>query len=380
MPRDDTANPLVVYQQTRQRIVVSLVVLLIVSAVGALGYWYLGWLEEPGHWTLSECLYMTAITITTVGFGETLDLDYVSGARSWTLLLLLFGISANLYAVSSITSFFVESDFANVRRYRRLLKRMAQIRDHYIVCGAGRTGIHVIGELQAVGRELVVIDEDRELLAELEGKDVLCIVGDATDDEVLEKAGLSRAAGIIAALDDDKTNMFVVVSARQANPRLRIVTKAVSPSAVDKLRRAGADAVVSPAFIGGMRIASEMLRPQVVRFLDEMLRDRDANLRIEEANVGEDGSAVGKALRDAKIREKTGALIIAVRDSDGSTTHIPDADLEIQPGQTLVAIGTPDDIDKLRRAVDHTPIQREAHPASLSYGSRTDGSRPVDRA
>jgi len=376
MPRDDTANPLVVYRQTRQRIVVSLVVLLVVSAIGATGYWYLGWVDEATYWTFRECLYMTAITITTVGFNETLDLDAVSGARTWTLLLLLFGISANLYAVSSITSFFVESDFANVRRYRRLLKRMANIRDHYIVCGAGRTGVHVVGELQSVGGEIVVIDQDRELLAELEDQDVLCIVGDATDDEVLEKAGLSRAKGIIAALDDDKTNMFVVVSARQANPHLRIVTKAVSPTAAEKLRRAGADAVVSPAFIGGMRIASEMLRPQVVRFLDEMLRDREANLRIEEANVGEGGPAVGKKLRDGKIRERTGALIIAVRAADGSTTHIPNADLEIHPGQTLVAIGTPDDIDRLREAVAHEPVMREAHPAGLSYSSRPDGRRP----
>ncbi len=358
MARDETADPLIVYAQTRQRIVVSLGILLGVSAVGAAGYWYLGWLSDPGHWSFQECLYMTAITITTVGFGETLDLDSVAGSRNWTLLLLLFGISANLYAVSSITSFFVESDFANVRRYRRRRARMAQLRDHYIVCGAGRTGIHVLGELRAVGHEVIVIDKDRELLAELEHDEILCIVGDATEDEVLERAGLSRAKGIVATLDDDKTNMFVVVTARQASAELRIVTKAVSPSAADKLRRAGADAVVSPALIGGMRLASEMVRPQVVRFLDEMLRDRQANLRIEEANVGDSGSMVGKQLREANVRENTGALIIAVRGATGSITHIPSADLVIEAGQTLVAIGTPDNIAKLRSEVGHRDAGR----------------------
>lgn len=360
MTRDDTADPIVVYRQTRRRIMVSLLVLLAVSAIGALGYWYLGWLARPGHWSLHECLYMTAITITTVGFGETLDLDAVPGGRSWTLILLLFGISANLFAVSSITSFFVESDFANVRRYRRLRARMAKIRDHFIVCGAGRTGIHVLSELRAVGHEVVVIDRNRELLAELEQDDILCILGDATEDEVLDRAGLTRATGLVATLDDDKTNMFVVVTARQASPNLRIVTKAVSPSAADKLRRAGADAVVSPALIGGMRLASEMLRPQVVRFLDDMLRDREANLRIEEATVGESGDMVGRRLRDARVRERTGALIIAVRDSDGVLTHIPSADLELTKGQTLVAIGTPADIAKLREAVGHQPLGRDS--------------------
>jgi len=351
--RDESADPLVIYRQTRRRIVYAVAILAGVSAIGATGYWYLGWLSVPGIWSFKDCLYMTAITITTVGFGETLNLDAVPGSRNWTLILLFFGISANLYAVSSITSFLVESDFANIRRYRRILARMKDLRGHYIVCGAGRTGIHVVSELRSVGHEVVVIDDDTDHLAALQAEDVLCVRGDATEDEVLDRAGLQRAAGVVAALNDDKSNMFIVVTARQANPRLRIVTKAVLASAADKLRRAGADAVVSPASIGGMRLASEMVRPQVVRFLDDMLRDRDVNLRIEEAIVGEAGSMVGQRLRDARTREETGALIIAVRDPHGELTHIPSPDLELQPGFTLVAIGSPENIESLRTAVGH---------------------------
>jgi voltage-gated potassium channel len=344
-------NPIEVYLASRRRVLLALFVLVSVLGLGAAGYWYLAWLERPGYWTFSNCIYFTAITITTVGYGETLDLDSVPGSRTWTLGLLVFGISANLYVVSAITSFFVESDFGNVRRYRRLRKRMEEIHGHYIVCGVGRTGVHVVGELRAMGEKLVCIDQREALLQELEREGVLTLHGDATDDDLLHKAGIARARGIVATLDDDKTNMFVVVTARQTNPGLRIVTKAVSPSAVGKLRRAGADAVVSPAFIGGMRLASEMLRPHVVRFLDEMLRDKEANLRIEEAEIGPSGELVGKRLRDAGLRERCGVLIIAVRSPDGKLDYVPSSDLVLEPGLVVIAIGGPDDIRRTRKAL-----------------------------
>ncbi|MEX1367540.1 MAG: ion channel, partial [Nannocystaceae bacterium] len=165
-------SPIEVYTASRRRVVVAALVLAAVLGVGATGYWYLAWLEDPGHWDFGQCVYMTAITITTVGFEESLDLDAIPGSRAWTLALLVFGISANLYVVSSITSFFVESDFGNVRRYRALRKRMEQIHDHYIVCGVGSTGIHVVGELRAVGETIVCIDENEHVLAELEREGV----------------------------------------------------------------------------------------------------------------------------------------------------------------------------------------------------------------
>jgi len=344
-------NPIEVYAAAQRRVILAFVVLVGVVIIGAAGYWYLAWLQSPGYWSFYDCVYFTAITVATVGFGETLDLDTIPGSRTWTMALMVFGISGNLYAISSITSFFVESDFGNVRRYRRLRKLMDHIHGHYIVCGVGSTGIHVVNELRAMGEKLVCIDQRTTVLEELEREGVLTLHGDATDDEVLHKAGIARARGIVTAMDDDKTNMFVVVTARQTNPNLRIVTKAVFPSAVAKLRRAGADAVVSPAFIGGMRLASEMLRPAVVRFLDEMLRDKEANLRIEEAEIGPGGELVGKKLRDAGIRDRCGALIIAVRSAEGRTDYVPSGDLVLDPGVTVIAIGGPEDIRRLRRAL-----------------------------
>lgn len=356
------SNPIEVYVAAQRRVILAFLVLLGVVGIGAAGYWYLAWLQSPGYWSYFDCVYFTAITISTVGYGETIDLDTIPGSRTWTLMLLILGVSANLYVVSSITSFFVESDFGNVRRYRRLRKRMDEIHGHYIVCGVGSTGIHVVHELRAMGERLVCIDQRVVALEELEREGVLTLHGDATDDEILNKAGITRARGIVATMDDDKTNMFVVVTARQTNPGLRIVTKAVFPSAADKLRRAGADAVVSPAFIGGMRLASEMLRPAVVRFLDEMLRDKEANLRIEEAAIGEKGELVGRTLRDASIRDRCGALIIAVRSPNGRTDYVPSGDLVLAPGMTVIAIGGPDDIRTLRRALgDPRGTPQRAH-------------------
>lgn len=345
-------DPVRSYEAARRRLFFALALLVTVTAVGSGGYWYLGQLVG-GAWSLKDCIYMTAITITTVGYGEVIDLEKVQFAREWTLLLLTFGISANLYVVSAITSFFVESDFNNVRRFKRDRKRMKEISNHYIVCGVGRTGLHVIDELLAVGESVLAIDERPDHLEQLRDRGVLMLHGDATEDETLIKAGIHRAKGIVSALDDDKTNLFVVVSARQTNPKLRIVTKAVGTTTAAKLRRAGADAVVTPAKIGGMRLASELLRPHVVRFLDEMLRDKEARLRIEEANVGPSGDVVGLSLSKADLQRRAGVLVMAVRQSDGDVVHVPPPELVIEPGQTLIAIGTPENIEQLRATVGH---------------------------
>lgn len=349
------------YLQSASRVLRAILVLFAVQGIGAAGYYYLGWRFQEGLWSLWECLYMTAVTVSTVGFGEVLDVTSVPGGREWTLILLIFGVSANLYVLSSLTSFILEGDFTQMRRYRSRIRRMQRMSGHYIVCGVGTTGQHVVRELIAVGEKVVAIDLEAANLAVVDEKKAVPLQADATDDEVLARAGIDRAKGIVAALDDDKTNMFVVVSARQANPTIRIVAKSVSQSAVQKLRRAGADAVVSPNFIGGLRLASELLRPQVVRFLDQMLRE-DAGLRIEEATVGREGPAVGDTLGSARLRDVTGCLVLAIREPDGKATHAPPASAVIQPGQTLIAIGTHEQILHLRKLVGARPGSPEPTP------------------
>ncbi len=352
MSQRTNADPIASYHIARRRMLLAFGLLVVVLSIGSAGYFYLGAFNGTG-WVLGDCIYMTAITITTVGFEEVLDVKSVPGGREWTLTLLVFGISANLYVVSAITSFFVESDFSNIRRYRRLRRKMEHISDHYIVCGVGRTGTQVAEELLAVGEGLVAIDERPELLEPLRERGILTLVADATEDEVLAQAGIERAKGIVATLDDDKTNMFIVVTARQTNPTLRIVAKGVGTSAPTKLRRAGADAVVSPAHIGGMRLASELLRPTVVRYLDDMLRDKSARLRIEEAVVAPKSELVGQTLREANLRERYGVLVLATKTGDGTLTHVPASNLRLTAGLTLIAIGTPEQISALRFAVGH---------------------------
>lgn len=339
------------FRNARKRILIAGTVIACVLAVGTLGFYYLGWSNDLDHWTMGECFYMTAITISTVGFGESLEVHDVAGGQAWTLVLIFLGIGANLWVISSLTSFFLEGDFFQLQRYRRVRKVLDVMENHYIVCGVGSTGRHVASELMAVGHSVVAVDLDAENIERAERAGALPVNGDATDDEVLRQAGIERARGIVATLDDDKTNMFVVVSARQANPRLRIVAKAVSPSAGTKLQHAGADVVVSPNFIGGLRIASELIRPHVVQFLDRMTRGKEEGLRIEEAVVAPDGRLAGKSLAESGIREETGTLVIAVKHADGTTQHAPHGTHVITPGETLIVIGEAPQVKTLRTLV-----------------------------
>lgn len=336
-------------RMARRRVILAATVSFAVISLGSLGYYYLGYRHEPGLWSIADCIYMTAITVTTVGFGEVIEVADVPGGRIWTMILLLFGISANLFVVSSITSFFVEGDFGQIRAYRSNQRRMKQLSNHYIVCGCGSTGSHVIEELLAIGETVVAIDHSEHALAHFEGSQILSINGDATEDEILELARIKEAKGIVATLDDDKSNMFVVVSARQHNAKARIVAKAVYMSAIQKLERAGADSVVSPNRIGGIRIASELLRPHVVKFLDDMLRDRNVGLRIEEAEIFATGALHGRTLAGADVRAATGSLVLAIRLSDGTIEHAPKGDMILETGYTLIAIGSDEQIGKLRK-------------------------------
>jgi voltage-gated potassium channel len=235
-----------------------------------------------------------------------------------------------------------------------------EIRDHIIVCGVGTTGVHVVEELVWTKWPLVAVDRDPvklDRLQELTPDLLPTVVGDATEDETLERAGIRRARGIVAALTDDKDNLFIVVSARQLNPQLRIIAKGVDMQASEKLKRAGADSVVNPAFIGGVRMVSEMIRPQVVEFLDLMLRDKDKNLRIEEVVVPKGSPLVGKPMFAAQIRQHTNLLVVAVREpaasgaEPGRFVYNPGPETLIVENMALIVLGETESVHKLRGAI-----------------------------
>jgi voltage-gated potassium channel len=339
----------------QKRLLAGLLFLAVTIVGGAAGYYAIG-ARGGAHWTFWDCLYMTVITVTTVGFGETLtSMDTVEYARGFTMLLLLFGTGSIVFFASSITAFIIEGDLRNVLFANKLKKRMKRMKDHVIVCGAGSTGRNVIEELIRTGVPVIAIDVNEAELKEIADKhpdaEYTYIVGDATDDDVIAQVNLPAARGLVAALSSDKDNLYLTVSARQDNPRARIVARCAELSHVDKIKKSGADAVVSPNYIGGLRLVSEMLRPSVVRFLDEMLRDRRQTYRIEEITLGETASELGTTLRDCRVRERFGMTVLAVRNKEGEAwTYNPDASVKIGPGMTLVVLGSADQVLELKAA------------------------------
>lgn len=318
--------------------------------VGTVGFYAIG----GGRWSVGECAYMTLFSATTVGYGETLaGMDQMPIARTWAAVVILLGVGTFGFAASMFTAFLVESDLTAAFRKKKMRKTIESLQGHVIVCGVGSTGRHVVREMVAIRTPVVAIDVDGDrleaLAAEIAVAPVPYIVGDATDDFVLEQAGIKRAKGIVVALPEDKDNLFVVVSAHGLNPAARIVSRGHDLRVAEKLRKAGAHAVVSPNFIGGMRLASEMVRPHVVEFLDEMLRDRDKNLRMEEVEVSATCAAAGKSLREAKLREVTEALVLAFREPGRKAlSYNPGPDAILQPGSLLIVLGTQDAVAKLR--------------------------------
>ncbi|HWU86190.1 MAG TPA: potassium channel protein [Kofleriaceae bacterium] len=334
-----------------KRLLTGFLALVFVVIGGSAGYYAIG----DGRWAFVDCVYMTVITVTTVGYGETLDgMAAVPYARGFTVLLLVFGTGSIVFFASMITAFVVEGDLRNVLFASRLKKRMKRMKDHVVVCGAGSTGRHVIEELLKVSVPVIAIDIADDLLREIAAKypkaEFSYLVGDATDDDIIAQTNLPGARGMVAALSSDKDNLYLTVSARQAVPGIRIVARCAELSHVEKIRRSGADAVVSPNFIGGMRMVSEMMRPAVVRFLDEMLRDTRAAYRIEEIQLGARIDEIGATLRDARVRERFGMTVLAIRSADNSSwTYNPDPGELLAPGMTLVVLGSSEQVAELRR-------------------------------
>jgi voltage-gated potassium channel len=336
-----------------KRLAYGFLAIVVVVFGGGIGYYVIGG-GRPG-WEFGNCLYMTVITVTTVGYAEILPgMDHVEGARAFTVVLLVFGTGSIVFFASTVTAFIIEGDLRNVLFARNLKKRIKRMKDHVVVCGAGSTGRNVIEELLTTGVPVIAVDKNEQELREIADKfpkaEFSYIVGDATDDDVMAQANIPTARGLVAALSSDKDNLYLTVSARQMNPQARIVARCAELSHVEKIRRSGADAVVSPNFIGGMRLVSEMLRPAVVRFLDDMLRDKRAAYRIEEVRLGDKVDGLGKTLRDARVRERFGMTVLAIRGRDDqSWTYNPDANEPLGPGMTLVVLGSAEQVLALRR-------------------------------
>jgi voltage-gated potassium channel len=318
--------------------------LLFILCAGVLGYHYIE------GWSLFDSLYMTVITLATVGYGETHPLTLTG--RAFTIFLILGGMSIIFYALTEITTFVVEGEMTGIIRRRRMNRQISKLKNHYILCGAGRSGSHVLDELRKTGRNCVVIEKDPVKVRHLLNEQVPVIEGEATEDHVLKSAGIARAAGLVSALPSDKDNLFVVITARGLNPSLRIVSKVEEIAARDKFLRSGADTAVSANFIGGMRMASELIRPATVSFLDSMLYGTPS-LRVDEVIISPASKYVGAALGKCEAVRLSGVVLVSLKDNSKAGFRFnPSPETRLKSGDTLIVVGDRTQIDLLRKGLN----------------------------
>ena len=317
-----------------QKILLILALLGLVIGFGTLGYC---WIEG---WNWFDGLYMTIITLATIGYGETHPLNL--HGRIFTMVLILLGSGVMVYAISTVTAFVVEGDLREALRRRRMEQIIHRLSDHFVICGAGQTGMYVVEELHKIGRSFIVIENDPGKIQTLKNRGIPCLLGDATHDETLQQAGVGRALGLISTLHTDAENLFVVLTAKAIQPQLRIIAKATEETSRAKLRQVGADSVVMPNAIGGMRMVSEMVRPNVVGFLDGMLRSDQGVIRVEEISMPDPTPWQGVELGETGILTQGGVSLVAIR-HQGETQYQfnPRPSLRLHAGDVLILIGDP---------------------------------------
>jgi voltage-gated potassium channel len=315
---------------TRQQIILPVVLIVGVISFGTIGYTILE------GWDLFDSFYMTIITLTTVGYMEVHPLSKVG--RLFTTFLILSGVGAMLYSLSVGARVVLEGEIRDILGRRKLSKKIEKLENHYIICGYGRMGRIICREMIQHGAPFVIVEKTPEVFAGIE-KDFLSLQGDSTQDTVLKEAGIEKASGLISVLSTDADNLYVVLSARGLNPKLRIVARASDEGAEQKLFRAGADHVVSPYFIGGLRIAHTILKPAVVDFIEFATRSGNIELQMEEIRVKETSHIINKALDECGIRKEMGIIIVAIKRVSGEMEFNPKSTSLIKRGDTLVAMG-----------------------------------------
>ncbi|MBI9077729.1 MAG: potassium channel protein [Desulfatibacillum sp.] len=301
-------------------------------------------------WSFLDALYMTIITISTVGYKEVGDLD--ESGRFFVIIYIFFGVGLFMYAVAFMAQFMVEGRLREILGRRKLENDIKKLKNHYVVCGYGRIGSVLCENLVHGRRQLVVVEQNEKHLDRLNKHGILYLLADATDEETLLKAGINQAKGLVAALGTDAENVFVVLTARQLNPDLFIMARANVQSSVAKLLAAGSNKVVSPHDIGAKRMAEGILHPNVTDFLELAASTTQDDINMEEIPVAENSRLAGVALFESNIRKDLNLIIIAIKKSDGTMSFNPEFSALITPGDTVIAVGKRQNLSELERILN----------------------------
>ncbi|MCS7203596.1 MAG: potassium channel protein [Thermodesulfovibrio sp.] len=320
----------------KKKLFFILFLFLLVLAFGTVGYIVV---EEM---SFIDAFYMTVITIATVGFKEVKELD--EDGKIFTILLIFCGFGIFTYTLTTGAKIIIEGELKEVYKKRRMKKMIKELTGHYIICGYGRMGSIIAKELKVNNIKFVIIEKNKSNIPE---EEFLYVEGDATYDETLKAAGVERAKGLITVLPSDAENLYVVLSARELNPELFIVARAIEKEAEAKLKRAGADRVVSPYLIGGLRIAHTVLRPTVVDFLEFATRSEHIEIQIEEIEVSSNSTLIGKTIAQSGIGKDIGVIIVGIKRADGKMIFNPTSQTTIMEGDTLIVLGQTDKLNLL---------------------------------
>jgi len=325
--------------RSRARLFNSLAALACVIAFGTLGFSLLE------GWSLLDSLYMSVMTVTTVGYGPPVPLN--AAGRNFAIFFMVVGVGTAGYLLSSAVQALVRSEILATYGERRRQREMSKLKDHYIICGAGRVGSRIMREMLRTGVPFVAIEGDEQTASELELPGAPLLVRDATLDETLIEAGVERARGLAACLPDDASNLYVVLTARTLNPNLHIVARAVEEPAEPKLIRAGANRVISPTIIGSHRMATALLKPAVADFMDSIAADT-LDLAFEEVSIAHDSLLAGRKLKDTTIRSELDIAVVAIRRTGGGQMLFnPSGDTQIEAGDLLISIGRAESLAEL---------------------------------
>lgn len=326
----------------KNKIVVSFIVLVTLITTGVIGYSVFLKLD------FTDALYMTVITISTVGFKEVATMT--EEAKVFSVILILFSLGTVSYLVTNIASYFIEGDMKEALKRRNMENKIEKMKDHYIICGAGKTGQAVIDVFLYRNVPFVVVDEKEELINKLIEKGIVAYCGNATEEDVLNKVNLSKAKGLVTSLSKDSLNLYVVLTARELNPKLNIVAKAVDKRAHQKLIKAGANNTISPNEIAGRRMAVSLLRPTVISFLDSFIQTGDLDLDLEDVLINEGSELCNLTLKTANIPSKTGLIVLAISKKDHSTLRFnPSSEEKLEVGDSMIVLGTEEQVKTLQK-------------------------------